>query len=142
MNHGRAVFVIASSLLVVSVLVAQSAAGSGSAHRLPTMKLLSGVYGRPAGTVDLRARICLSNGPRALLAVRETRTLHGVRQATTSWSDPLGVDLTRIYPYACVSGYVMSWILKPKLRGPGTYRATIRLRDGYGQWSAPIAFSH
>jgi hypothetical protein len=113
---------------------------AGSAHA-PTISISDVVYRRGSGTVDLHVRLCLSNGPLALLSVTERRAVRGVQKATSTWSDPTGVDLTRVYAYACASAYQIAWALKPRLVGPGTYTATIRVRDGYGTWSRPISFS-
>jgi hypothetical protein len=95
-----------------------------------------------AGTVDLKFRLCAIIGPRAVILVREARVLGGVTKASYNWLDPLGVDLDRVYPYACEPNYQASWIVKTRLiRGPGTYTVSIRVRDGYGRVSAPISFS-
>jgi len=117
-----------------------SRAASGARHS-PTVSIASVTYRRAAGTVDLRVRLCLSNGPGAVISIGEQRRLHGVRMASDHSVDPTGVDLTRVYPYSCVAGYQIAWALKPRLVGPGTYTATVRVRDGYGTWSAAVSFS-
>jgi hypothetical protein len=94
-----------------------------------------------AGTVEVRLRICLNAGPRAVLLVDETRMLGTVTRASESWRDPLGVDLDRIRPYACFGNYVLSWALKSRFLGPGTYTVRIRVRDGYGRLSNTASFS-
>ena len=85
--------------------------------------------------------ICESVGPGATLLVRETRKVGTLTTASKRWSDPTVVDLTRIYPYRCVSNYQVLWALKSRFVGPGTYIVTIRIRDGYGRLSRPASFS-
>ena len=94
-----------------------------------------------AGSVEVRLRICLNVGPRAVLLVDETRKLGTVTRASESWRDPLGVDLDRVRPYACLNDYVVSWALRSRFVGPGTYTVHIRIRDGYGRLSKAASFS-
>ena len=55
--------------------------------------------------------------------------------------DPLGVDLGKIYPYRC-SNYQIGWLVEARLvLGVGTYSARLRVRDGRGRLSAPLAFT-
>jgi hypothetical protein len=84
-------------------------------------------------------RLCLSNGPGALISVDERPSAGGVTSASDHWSDPTGVDLTRVYAYGCVSAYQIAWALKPRFVAAGT--ATIRAKDGHGRWSTPVSFS-
>lgn len=93
------------------------------------------------GTVDLRFRLCLSVGPRAVILTRETRRVGGRVVAANSAVDPLGVDMRDIAPYGCVSNYTSGWIVNRNLIGPGTYTMTLRVRDGYGILSKAVSFS-
>jgi hypothetical protein len=135
--------VVAVTALTIAMLLSPrgpsrlDAAGSA---RAPKIRVSSIVYRRAAGTVDLHVRLCLSNGPGAKLSVIEQRAVHGAPRATARWADPTGVDLKHVYPYGCVSDYQIAWVLEPRLLGPGTYTATIRVRDGYGTWSGPVFF--
>jgi hypothetical protein len=62
--------------------------------------------------------------------------------ASYRWIDPLGVDLTQIYPRTCASNYLIGWAIRARLISrPGTYIVTIRVRDGYGKWSNSIGAS-
>lgn len=117
-------------------------------ERQPPMVTLSSVTvkrsaasGGYAGSVDVRVRVCLSVGPGAVFVIEEKRKVSGMTKASDRWVDPLGVDLDRVYPYECVSGYQLSWTRKARLSGPGTYAVTIRVRDGYRSVSAPVSFS-
>jgi len=126
---------------ILLACVNDSSLAASDARRSPTIKIASVTYRRAAGTVDLRVRLCLSNGPGAVISIAEQRRLRGVRVGSGHSIDPTGVDLTRIYPYSCVAVYQIAWVLKPRLVGPGTYTATVRVRDGYGAWSAAVSFS-
>jgi len=106
----------------------------------PSIRILKATVDRAANTVDVRLRICFSSGPRALIEVSERRTVRGVEKASNHWI-PRAVEPTRIYPFSCHAGWRMNWLLKPDLRGPGTYAATIRVRDAYGRWTPRVAFS-
>jgi hypothetical protein len=122
----------------VAILLAGSAAAALT--RPPSLTLSRATVSRTAHTVDVRLRICFSSGPRALFVVREQRTLTGVLKASRHWS-PGGVEPSRIFPFACRENWRMNWLLEPGLRGPGTYAASIRVRDAYGRWTPPVAFS-
>jgi hypothetical protein len=55
--------------------------------------------------------------------------------------DELGVDLGKIYPYRC-SKYQIGWLVEARfVVGGGTYSARLRVRDGRGRLSAPLAFT-
>jgi hypothetical protein len=103
---------------------------------LPSLTITRAAIDRATHTVDLRLRICFSAGPRALLEIREQRALRGAVKATSRWS-PHGVEPQRIAPFACRANWRMNWLMKPELRGPGTYNARIRVRDAYGKWTPP-----
>ncbi len=76
------------------------------------------------------------------MITRETRKLGAATKSSRVFRDPLGVDLTRRYPYDCVSGYLLSWIVPARLLGGGgTYSVNVRVRDGYGRMSTPALFS-
>jgi hypothetical protein len=95
-----------------------------------------------AGSVSVRVRWCASVGPGAALVVQESRRVGSVTKARDRWTDPLGVDLDRVQPYDCVSGYLLSWAVKSRLfAGPGVYGVAIRVRDGLGKLSAPLSLS-
>ena len=85
--------------------------------------------------------ICLSAGPRARLTVRERRTVGGVVAAAHDWIVPRAIEPAHVSPFACRKGWRVNWLMQPRLTGPGTYTATIRVRDAYGAWSRPVAFS-
>ncbi len=95
-----------------------------------------------AGASTVRLRLCLSTGPGAYISVHEKRSVGGKTKASNRWNDPLGVDLTRVYPRECVPNYLISWAVETRLiSGPGTYSVSIRVRDGYGVWTSPVSFS-
>ena len=55
--------------------------------------------------------------------------------------DELGGDLGRIYPYRC-SKYQIGWLAEARfVVGGGIYSARLRVRDGHGRLSAPLAFT-
>ncbi len=55
--------------------------------------------------------------------------------------DELGGDLGKIRPYRC-SGYQIGWLVEARfVVGGGTYSAKLRVRDGRGRLSAPLAFT-
>jgi hypothetical protein len=137
MRHG-----LATVLVIVTALAGCPAARQASASalpHLPTVQILRATLDRNVHTVDLRVRICFSAGPRAQVAITEHRTFHG-RHATHRWA-PRGEDPTRVSPFTCRTGWRLNWLLEPRLRGPGTYTATIRVRDGFGRWSPAVAFT-
>lgn len=105
----------------------------------PRLEIVKVVVDRAAHTVDLRLRVCFSSGPRALIAVDERRTLHGVVQASRHWV-PRGVEPTSIRPLACRSNWRLNWLLEGGLRGSGTYTAAVRIRDAYLRWTPPVVF--
>ena len=129
---------------VASLAVSAAAPAASTAPTL-TMQSLTIKREKPrdgfAGTVSLRVRICLSVGPKAQLVTAEARTAGSAVKAKGTSIEPLGVDLTKISAFACTSNYLISWAVRSRfLVGGGTYAATIRLRDGYGRVSAPLAF--
>src|SRR3954470_22480262 len=73
------------------------------------------------GTIDVRFRMCLSVGPKAVVLTREIRRFGGRMVASASSGDPLGVDMTGVAAYSCVSNYMESWLVKKSLLGHGTY---------------------
>ena len=121
--------------------------GRADAARAPTAVLTSVAVKHTArsngfaGTVAARLRICLSVGPRAVLLIEETRRVGTVTRARESWREPLGVDLDRVRPYACIGNYALSWALESRFVGPGSYTVRIRVRDGYGRLSDSVSFS-
>lgn len=91
-----------------------------------------------AGSARLVVRMCLSVGPRAVILTRETRKVGARTKAVATTIDPLGVDLTQVYPYECVERYSMSWLVQSRfLVGGGTYSLNVRVRDGHGRMSKP-----
>jgi hypothetical protein len=144
-NRAR-LFTCLALALIVAAFVATGTMAAG--NEAPTLELTSAAVkrtkpnGRFAGSVTLHVRMCLSVGPRAQLIVTETRRLGAAVKARATWTDPLGVDLVKVYPYDCVSGYMLSWVLGTRFSvGPGTYTVTVRLRDGYGRLTAPVLVS-
>lgn len=128
--------------LAAGVLVGLLVTGAAVAAptRLPTLKIMNVTVDRIARTVDVRLRICFTPGPRALIRISERRTLNGIEKASHRWI-PRGVEPARISPYACNNHWRMNWLLAHGLSGPGTYSATIRLRDAYGRWTRRASFS-
>jgi hypothetical protein len=122
-----------------AALLAGPLGAEPTAARLPTVGVERAIVNRTAHTVDLRLRICFSAGPRARIAISERRSYHGA-MATHRWV-PSAERPTRISPFACRVGWRLNWLLDPQLQGPGTYTATVRVRDAYGRWSRPVAFS-
>jgi hypothetical protein len=127
---------------MVTAVAGCLAAGWASASalaRLPSVQIMRATLDRNAHTVDLRVHICFSAGPRAQVAITERRTFHR-RRATHRWA-LRGEEPTRVSPFTCRTGWRLNWLLEPQLRGPGTYRATIRVRDAFGRWSPALAFT-
>ena len=112
-----------------------------AAPRPPSLEIVKATVDRSAHTVDLRLRICFSSGPHAVIEVSERRTLGGAVRASKDWVVPRGLRPTRISPFACRTGWRVNWLLKPGLRGPGTYKVAIRVRDAYGRWTPAVALS-
>ena len=139
-----------SSILACAALAAVfSSPATGYAKApLPTISLTgltvkrTPVSDRLAGTVDLRVRLCVSIGPRAQIIWKESRRTGSTVKAQGTTVDPLGVDLTKISPYACVSNYQISWAVQARFMvGRGTYAVSVRVRDGYGRLSEPASFT-
>jgi hypothetical protein len=130
----------ASGSVAAGVAVLLTGIATATPPPPPNLMISRATVDRTAHTVDLRLRVCFSSGPRALLDIREQRTRHGVIKATSHWQ-PQGVEPRRITPFACRATWRMNWFLRPGLRGPGTYTARIRVRDAYGRWTLPVAFS-
>jgi hypothetical protein len=87
-------------------------------------------------------RLCLSNGPGAVIIARETRKLRGRTKAVAVFRDPLAVDVPEIAPYECVSRYQLSWLVPARLvTGGGTYSVSSRVRDAYGKLSGATLFT-
>ena len=107
---------------------------------LPRIEITKATVDRRAQTVDVLLRICFSAGPRGLIAISERRRLDGVEKARHDWV-PQGVRPTRISPFSCRANWRLNWLLERNLRGPGTYTATIRVKDAYGRWTQPVALS-
>lgn len=107
----------------------------------PSLAIQKAAVDRAARTVDLRLRICFSAGPRAAISVSERRALRGVVRAVNLWTVPRAVEPTHISAFSCRSAWRVNWLLKPRLAGPGSYTVALRVRDAYGRWTAPVAFS-
>jgi hypothetical protein len=91
-----------------------------------------------AGVASVHARICLSNGPGAAVLITETRRVGSCLKARATNIDPLGVDLSRTYPFTCVSNYLISWAVQARFMvGGGTYAVSIRIRDAFRRLSPP-----
>ena len=132
-----------TSSLTAAVLAALLLTGDAVSERSrpPSLTITRASVDRAAHTIDLRLRICFSSGPLAMIAVNEQRTLHGIERATHSWIVPRGVEPDRIFAYACRTNWRVNWLLEPRLTGPGTYRASIRVRDAYRRWTPSVAVS-
>ena len=105
-----------------------------------TFKRLA-VRGGFGASIELSVRLCLSRGPRAVITTHEERRRGSVVRARGTTVDRLGVDLGRIYPYRC-SSYQIGWLVETRfVVGGGTYLARLRVRDGHGRLSAPLAFT-
>ena len=138
-----------SRLALLTALLLVPAGSTALAATRPSVALSSvtvkRVPAKPSSTtvMDVRFRLCVSVGPKALFLVDEVLKVGGVTKAKNHWTDPLGVDLTKPQPFGCASRYQISWVVKPRLaRGPGTYTATIRVRDAHGTVSRPMSFSY
>jgi hypothetical protein len=137
----------------VGVLIAALSAAatlacpSAAQNRRPEIVLESLAFKRTAvrggfgARIDLRVRLCLRRGPRAAITTREERRVGSVVKARGTSIDELGVDLGKIYPYRC-SKYQIAWLAEARfVVGRGTYSAKLRVRDGRGRLSAPLAFT-
>jgi hypothetical protein len=134
---------VIAALAAAATLVSPSAAQD----RRPEIVLKSlhfkrtAVRGGFAASADLRVRLCLSVGPGAAITTRESRRVGSVVKARGTTIDPLGVDLGKIKPYRC-SNYQIGWLVQARfVLGGGTYSARLRVRDGRGRLSEPLAFT-
>jgi hypothetical protein len=127
-------------VLGIALALAAGVAPAAGTVPPPRLEIMKAVVDRTAHTVDLRLRICFSSGPRALIAVDERRTVGGVVQAARHWV-PQGVEPTQIHPFSCRANWRLNWLLERGLRGPGTYTATIRIRDAYARWTRAVVLS-
>jgi hypothetical protein len=137
-----------AGVLLAALAAAAALAGPAATQdRRPEIVLKSltfkrtAVRGGFAASIDLRVRLCLSRGPRAVMTTREVRRVGSVVKARGTTIDELGVDLGKIYPYRC-SMYQIGWLAESRfVVGGGTYSARLRVRDGRGRLSAPLAFT-
>ena len=135
-------------VLLAAVAAAATLAGpSATQVRRPEIALKSLTFKRTAvrngfaASIDLGVRLCLSRGPRAVITTHEQRRRGSVVKARGTTVDPLGVDLGKIYPYRC-SQYQIGWLVEARfVVGGGSYSARLRVRDGRGRLSAPLAFT-
>ena len=137
----------AGALLAILAAAATLADPSATQSRRPEIVLKdltfkrTAVHGGFAASVELGVRLCLSRGPRALITTREVRRVGSVVKARGTTVDELGVDLDRIYPYRC-SKYQIGWLVEARfVVGGGSYTARLRVHDGRGRLSAPLAFT-
>jgi hypothetical protein len=112
---------VRSSVVLGLAVVLVSVVPTAAAQRgPPTISLTSvsvkrtAVRDRLAGIASVHARICLSNGPAAAILITESRRIGSAVKARGTTLDPLGVDLTRIHPYVCVSNYSISWAVQAR----------------------------
>lgn len=126
-------------IAVLTGVAALACVSAATAAPQPSVRIVRATVDRAAHTVDLRLRICFSAGPRAQIEITERRQSRG-GAATRRWV-PRGEEPAGVSPFACRSGWRLNWLVEPRLRGPGTYGATIRVRDAYGRWSTAVAFS-
>jgi hypothetical protein len=137
-----------AGVLLAALAAAATLAGpSATQDRRPEIVLESLTFKRTAvrdgfaASIDLRVRLCLSRGPRAAITTHEVRRVGSVVKARGTTIDELGVDLGKIYPYRC-SKYQIGWLVEARfVVGGGTYSARLRVRDGRGRLSAPLAFT-
>jgi hypothetical protein len=137
-----------AGVLLAALAAAATLAGpSATQDRRPEIVLKSLTFKRTAvrdgfaASIDLRVRMCLSRGPRAVITTREERRVGSVVKARGTTVDELGVDLGKIYPYRC-SMYQIGWLAEARfVVGGGSYSAKLRVRDGRGRLSAPLAFT-
>ena len=137
-----------AGVLIAALVAAATLAGpSATQDRRPAIDLESVTFKRTAvrggfaASIDLRVRLCLSRGPRAVITTREVRRVGSVVKARGFTIDELGVDLEKIYAYRC-SKYQIGWLVEARfVVGGGTYTARLRVRDGHGRLSAPLAFT-
>ena len=135
-------------MLLAALAAAATLAGpSATQERRPEIVLKSVTFKRTAvrggfgASIDLGVRLCLSRGPRAVITTHEERRRGSVVKARGTSVDPLGVDLDKIYPYRC-SQYQIGWLVESRfIVGGGSYSARLRVRDGRGRLSAPLAFT-
>ena len=137
----------AGVLLAALVAAATLAGPSATQDRRPEIVLKSLAFKRTAvrdgfaASIDLRVRLCLSVGPRAVITTREERRVGSVVKARGTTVDELGVDLGKIYPFRC-SKYQIGWLVEKRfVVGGGSYSAKLRVRDRHGRVSAPLAFT-
>jgi hypothetical protein len=137
-----------AGVMLAALAAAATLAGpAGTQNRRPELVLKSltfkrtAVRGGFAAGSDLRVRLCLNRGPRAVITTREVRRVGSVVKVRGTSVDPLGVDLEKIYPYRC-SMYQIGWLVEARfVLGGGTYSARLRVRDGRGRLSAPLNFT-
>jgi hypothetical protein len=133
---------LASAAALVSAapagLLVTTVAPAGT-PRPPTVKIERATVDRTTHTVELRLRICFSAGPRAQIAISERRT-YRANVSSRHWV-PSGEKSTRISPFACRRGWRLNWLLQQPLQGPGTYTASVRVRDAYARWTPSVSFS-
>jgi len=135
--------------LIVAALLApvMALANVAESSRAPTLSVISASVtvseprGGNAGKATIRVKYCAEIGPRSALLFRETRKIGGLTKASSRSSEPLGVDLQEVLPYACRRFWV-AWSVRARLLvGGGTYSVTVRLLDGHGDLTRPIGFS-
>ena len=137
----------AGALLAALATAATLAGPSAAQTRRPEIDLQTVTFKRTAvrygfaASVELHVRLCLSVGPRAAITTREVRRVGSAVRSRGVRVDPLGVDLEKIKPYRC-SRLEIGWLVESRfVVGGGTYTARLRVRDGYGRLSAPLAFT-
>lgn len=139
---------LASTLAVIAFAMLVGPAGSAGSAKAPTLRLVStkvtvtkprdGYGGRAAVRVDF----CAAIGPSAALVIRERRVVSRLTKAASRSTEPLGVDLQRVLPYACTRNFSVGWLVRTRFLGAGgIYSVTVRLRDARGRLTRPVGFS-
>jgi hypothetical protein len=161
MSHVRrrkAITVLLRALLLggTVLLVGPSAAGqSAEAKRRPPTLLLNAVSvyrTPPTGQINTEMRYCAALGPRAEMIVSESyvvagRTKRSRTRKLTLLEQPRPKrgqrkpTPPRFLPYRCRKLGVSGTIDLRLLKGAGSFIEQLRVRDRFGQLTAPIAFS-
>ena len=131
---------IATALATVTVLAHVGGSLASASEAAPSLALTSATANRKPPRANVFLNFCAAIGPGARIITSETRLIGRRVVARHVSVDPLGVDLTTIYPRACTTRYQIGWVVSPRLMGPGVYSVSLRIEDGYGKLSKPVGF--
>jgi hypothetical protein len=142
LRHGSQKLVGRAPLVAaVAVLTLAGAGLASAAEAPPSIGLASVSVKRKPPTASVYLNFCASVGPRAAIITTETRRILSRVVARNVSPEPLGADLDRVYPRECVTRFLISWVVQPRLMGKGVYSVSFRVKDGYGQLSKVVGFS-